>query len=489
VNPEGPLSLAPNDVREARESLDEAGFAIERILAGVGLHNPRNLDRLPTAALSESLGDEGAGPLARLFMVADRLPLDLAESSLHKGVSFWEELGLVRRDGDHVEALMRIQPDEDFMLVSDWPADGEHEMAPDHVLGYNPTAALLDNITIRDEIGSALDLGTGCGAQGILMAGHASNVVATDLNARAVNIAAFNALLNSVNLECLQGDLFEPVAGRTFDLITSNPPFVISPQSDFLFRDSELGGEGISRRIISGASKHLNENGFCQLLCNWAHFNDTNWEEGLRAAFDGSGCDVWVLKVNEIDAPLYAAGWIRQQESSPQGFQEELRTWLDYYEREGISAISWTFVTMRKRSGADNWFALSELELPMDDRCGNHVKRCFQGYDAIARHTPAELLELCPRVSSDSRLEQSFAPDDEGWSPDASRLVTAKGLPIEGGVDVHVANMLVRCDGKTPLAEIFHRTAEDANVEYEAMLPECLKIAQRLFEGGHLILE
>jgi hypothetical protein len=489
VIPQGPLSLAPEAARAARESLEEAGFTIERILAEAGLNNPRTLDRLPPAALIESLGDEGIAPLIRLFTVAGRLPADLAERALPMSVSFWEEIGLVRRSGEEVEATMRLQPDQDFMLASDWPATPTHDVGADHVLGYNPTAALLDNITIRDEVNTALDLGTGCGAQGILMAGHAAKVVATDLNPRAANIAAFNSLLNGVEMECHVGDLFEPVEGQTFDLITSNPPFVISPQSDYLFRDSELGGEGICRRIISTASEYLNENGFCQLLCNWAHFKDADWEEGLRAAFKECKCDAWVLKVNQVDAPLYAAGWIRQQEAAPQRFQEELGEWLAYYESKGIVAISWTFVTLRKRSDAHNWFALSEIDLPLNNRCGDHVRRCFEGYGVLARHTREDLLALSPRVAEASRLEQSFAPDDDGWTPDTARLTTADGLPISGGVDTHVANMLVRCDGKTPLETVFRRSAEDAEVSYEAMLPECLKIARRLLEGGHLVVE
>jgi methylase of polypeptide subunit release factors len=58
-------------------------------------------------------------------------------------------------------------------------------------------------------VGSVLDLGAGCGIQALLAARHADRVVASDLNPRAVGIAAFNAALNEVAVDCVEGDLFE----------------------------------------------------------------------------------------------------------------------------------------------------------------------------------------------------------------------------------------------------------------------------------------
>src|SRR5438270_327403 len=78
----------------------------------------------------------------------------------------------------------------------------------------------------------ALDVGTGSGVQALLAARHAREVVATDVNPRALAYAELNAALNGfTNLECRAGSMFEPVAGETFDLITCNAPFVVSPEN------------------------------------------------------------------------------------------------------------------------------------------------------------------------------------------------------------------------------------------------------------------
>ncbi|MCZ4150563.1 SAM-dependent methyltransferase, partial [Escherichia coli] len=112
----------------------------------------------------------------------------------------------------------------------------------DHVLGIGQASLTLAQITIREKVERALDLGTGCGIQLFHLLSHAEHVTATDLSARALGFTRFNLMLNHQalaldpeNLDSrvtlLQGSLFEPVAGSTFNLIASNPPFVITPRS------------------------------------------------------------------------------------------------------------------------------------------------------------------------------------------------------------------------------------------------------------------
>jgi len=100
----------------------------------------------------------------------------------------------------------------------------------------------------------------------------ATTFVATDLNERALNLAAFNVLLNGVeNVELRAGSFFEPVAGERFELVTSNPPYVISPESAYLFRDSGLEGDSVSRDVVRTAPAHLEEGGFATILVSWIH--------------------------------------------------------------------------------------------------------------------------------------------------------------------------------------------------------------------------
>jgi HemK-related putative methylase len=74
---------------------------------------------------------------------------------------------------------------------------------------------------------AVLDMGTGSGVGAIFAARRGARVVAVDINPDAVRCARINVLLNRLEnrIEVREGDLFEPVAGRQFDLVLFNPPF------------------------------------------------------------------------------------------------------------------------------------------------------------------------------------------------------------------------------------------------------------------------
>ena len=155
-------------------------------------------------------------------------------------------------------------------------------------------------------------MGTGSGVQAILASRHSDRVVATDLNERALNFAAFNAALNGAeNIEFRAGSFFEPVAGQRFKLVTTNPPYVISPESAFLFRDSGLEGDRVSREVVGAAPEHIEEGGFATILASWAHTPGEDWSEPLRAWLEGSGCDAWLLHHGTSDPLTHASNWNR----------------------------------------------------------------------------------------------------------------------------------------------------------------------------------
>ena len=101
-----------------------------------------------------------------------------------------------------------------------WPATslpastaGRCGSSPTTSWGSAPRRPPLALLTVRDRVGSALDLGTGCGVQALHLAGHADQVVATDVNERALRLTRFNAALNGVEIDARAGSIFEPVRG------------------------------------------------------------------------------------------------------------------------------------------------------------------------------------------------------------------------------------------------------------------------------------
>lgn len=107
---------------------------------------------------------------------------------------------------------------------------------------------------------NALDLCTGSGLVAISMArAGASNVVAIDTSRRAVWTAVANGLLNGVRIHAARGDLFAPVCGRRFDVITSNPPYLPGPWPRSVSRHVAGGvdGRAVLDRIITAAPDYL----------------------------------------------------------------------------------------------------------------------------------------------------------------------------------------------------------------------------------------
>ncbi|MEV1292156.1 HemK2/MTQ2 family protein methyltransferase [Pseudonocardia sp. NPDC049635] len=118
-----------------------------------------------------------------------------------------------------------------------------------------------------------LDLGTGTGAVALAAArSGARSVTAVDLSRRAVAAARLNARLHRSRVRVHRGDLFGPVRGRRFGLITANPPYVPS-RSDRLPRhrssrswDGGRDGRLLVDRICDGAAEHLDPGGVLLLV-------------------------------------------------------------------------------------------------------------------------------------------------------------------------------------------------------------------------------
>ena len=173
----------------------------------------------------------------------------------------------------------------EFLLVSDLDSDTRPgPVRRDHVLGIGAASVTLARAVIREPVDRALDVGTGCGIQALHLAGHAGSVVATDVNPRALALAAATARLNGQHWDLRAGSMYEPVAGEDFDLIVCNPPFVIGDgEMRYSYRDSGLAGDGICQALIEGVAAHLRPGGTAQLLANWIVREDTDWRERVGA--------------------------------------------------------------------------------------------------------------------------------------------------------------------------------------------------------------
>ena len=227
---------------------------------------------------------------------------------------------------------------------------------------HRPSVALA-HLTVRGSGERALDLCTGNGIQAILLAAHAERVVATDVNARALAYASFNAALNGVaNVETRLGSFFEPVEGEQFDLVVANPPYVVSPESAYLFRDGGMRGDAVSEHVVRRAPAALAPGAFASLLIAWALDSDDPMERP-RSWLEGSGCDAFLLHTSTDDPIETAAVWNRELADRPETYADAIDRWLEYYRELGIEQLGYACLVLRKRGdGRDGW--VRRMQLP-----------------------------------------------------------------------------------------------------------------------------
>ena len=385
------LGIDPVLMHALRRDLCSASFDVDSVNAQLGeqassalLRNERT-PALKVARENKSI----LSVLTRLFVLWDVVDSeDVAGALSEFGLDGLQLLGLAEvLEGGAVRALVQLQPHEaeingvvhKWWIASDL-GEGLTGRAParDHVLGIGGATRTLLEMTPRDRVGSVLDLGTGCGILAMYAATHADRVVATDLSERAYAFARFNFALNEIDIDLRLGSLYEPVTGEQFDLIVSNPPFVITPNSlreggVVEYRDAGRTGDELVREVVTGARAHLVEGGRALMLGNWEIENaagetrdpdldaeqDSTGVEALESDEGGSeaadwashprtwveeaGLHAWVVQREQLDPTQYIEMWMRDNgarlEMTPEEYEHAYSLWLEDFEQRNVCGI------------------------------------------------------------------------------------------------------------------------------------------------------
>ena len=397
---------------------------------------------------------------------------------------------LERVDGQ-VRARIDVRPyaadDLDLWVASDLTPglDGRPlEVEADHVLGISPSATTLALLTVRDQVGRALDLGTGCGVQALHLAGHAETVVATDVNERALGLARFNAALNGVEVDNRSGSIFEPVQGETFDLVVSNPPFVISPAiaDALVYRDSGLPGDQVVEQIVRELPGHLRPGGIAQVMANWTIVGGRPWEERLSGWL--SGCDAWVVQREVLDLPAYVELWLRDAgvHGRPD-YPERYDAWLSWFEQQGAEAVGFGWLNLRRTDEPPD-VRLEEWPYDVEQTLGPEVAAHFGRVDARRRLGDDELLASRLVARSDVRQETYGAPGAE--DPEQVVLRQQRWMRRARQADSVEAALVGACDGDLTIAQILDALARLLDADPGDLRDSYLSVVRDLLAEGFL---
>ncbi len=262
------LRLDGARIRRFRRALDEFGYdSLQRALRG---SNPR-VPFPPYREFATTL--RRVEPRTRawfdLLMLGRAVPAEAARGHLGRGlVDDLLELGFLEAGAGRVQTpglAVAAYRDRYFAAGVERTYPAGRRRQPGVYIGAS-SYRLAAELPYGRRFRAMLDLGAGTGLLGISMARAADRVVAVDVDPDAVPIARFNVLLNGVEaaVDVREGDLFGPVAGERFDLVTFNLPFVDAPAAVELpptVRGPGSDGLETVMRTLKGLPDHLARGG------------------------------------------------------------------------------------------------------------------------------------------------------------------------------------------------------------------------------------
>lgn len=350
--------------------LAAVGFSEDSVCSRLGLDDLNDL-QMRAAPIYRSERLHARDPLASaidLFMLQGGLSageLDqLFAPPLQEALS---TSGLLGRTDGVAHLLASLYPVGADLIFSD---HASHQLDPralgqdphDRVMYVGTDSRWLARVTFRKRVGAALDLCCGSGIHALLAAAHAQQVIAVDINPRAVQCTTFNARLHGLtNIEALQGDLYAPVGDRRFDLITANPPFVPAPEQKVGFRDGGPSGEEVQRRIIEGLPRHLNDGGVAQIVTEFGESDADPLERRLRRWLGNAAIDIHVLRLRTHAAQVYAIG--HADGDDPAAFLRSVDAWAANLRAHGYTRVVSVLLTFQ-RSEALPWSRVDEARPP-----------------------------------------------------------------------------------------------------------------------------
>lgn len=296
---EMPLRIGSEaDFEVARDFFQKAGFNDQNVCHAAGIEDIAELG----GARWEARDLNSYPPMLRWCVEVFLRGLKASESDARsvcgeKTLAALRNLGLIRESRKEAQAVVSpvwVYPADGFVMVSDRrddPEGGTFAPPADVVFPAIYPGTLRFLRLLPDIPGAeALDLCGGSGIGALRLSRSARQALTADITERSAFFADFNARLNGAPARSLRGDLYEPVAGRQFDLITAHPPFVPAIGDNMVYRDGGATGEEITRRIIEGLPAHLRAGGMAIVL---GVVRDTEQQPFERRAFEwlGTGRD------------------------------------------------------------------------------------------------------------------------------------------------------------------------------------------------------
>jgi SAM-dependent methyltransferase len=473
----------------ARRLFESNGFIYEKVCARLGIEHLYKFQAPPPGLGIKDRVTTPLDALIRLFAFGLYVERETAERLLTpEGVQALEALNLLAPDPARPGAVFgtaALVPLPWALAASDrvcFP-DGEAcGRAPDGVYPafFANTLAFVDRLP-ETPCEAMLEIGTGTGYAAIRSARWAGHVWATDVSPRSARFAAFNAGLAGLeNVTVLEGDMYAPVEGLTFDRIAIHPPYMPSPDGKYIYRDGGEDGEQIFRRAVEGLPRFLRPGGRFYAILMASDRRGETLEQRIRKWLrpDEAGFDV-VIVTDERNAV---------QDAIAKASDDDAPFWRAIWERNQTESLLYGSVLIQRHAGERS---------PVNVRAQAGVGFNWRHLDGLldwevrARQPGAEemLLACRPRIAPACELQLSYRPIEGHFTPCEAQFQVVGPVRSRFKSPLWLVEAIFGCDGKSSWRDRYTDLVAKGQIPPQAPAAEFARMLIALVSGGALVLE
>ena len=470
-----PLRVAdPASFRQVERALRSAGFDENTICRVLGISSMADFGTVGRDDLDlKTNASKTFALVTRLFLFVEAVPREEVLQAIDGAtLDAFLALDLLRRrvattGTEEYYSPVLLYPVAGLLVASDRheTVDGSPFVPePDAVFPaiFAGTLRFL-RLLPRSAAWDVLDLCAGTGIGAMVLSQQARRAVAADITPRAAHFARFNSRLNGChNVEVAQGDLYEAVAGRTFDRIVAHPPYVPAAIDTQIFRDGGETGETVLRRVIAGLPEFLRRGGTFYALCAGWDAKDGPFEERVRHWLGAAHEQFDVLfALHHEMSPADVARGLSARASSDEPSQ--VSHWQHRFEAAGVERrVYGALVVDRRTVGADaarghaitRRLRLSPLtEGPAFEWLLSWLRwrETQEAQGAFARL----LLGVSPRLSPHAQVNVAYVPQAHGLAAADVVLETDRPFAALTRIDPWMFHLVTRFDGERTAEQVY----------------------------------
>ncbi|MEM7155755.1 MAG: methyltransferase [Myxococcota bacterium] len=293
-----------------------------------------------------------AALLARLFLYGDDVDGSMLAMVFPEAlIGRLREYGMLRQVDGGWRGNMRLCPIAGLWIGS----DELHRRDEDPVMGPGPTTIALAR-AIPENPGRVLDVGCGAGTLALIAASRgAKEAVGVDVLPRAAAWSRFNAALNELPIELHTGDLTVPVKDRQFDLVVSQPPFVVAPPEvkTATYLHGGAMGDEVAMRLIGELPGILAPAGEARLIFESATRPESPLWQRVQGAHGSSEIAQLLFVARGSSPNILALGSAASHHPAlDDAYARDAQAYRDHLQAQGIERTEYALVVLGKVSGA-----------------------------------------------------------------------------------------------------------------------------------------